>query len=273
MADERDPKVTQRYRELPGEEPSRELDQHILAAAHRAAGHSHAPLVTPAGRHRWYFSLAAAAVLVFAVAITLHVERQQPDLEAVSAPPAPEAPMRDAANELAKKAEPAAPPPTAVERRAAPQRPQAAPPAPAEARAPRFTPEPPADSIGAGSAPSASAPASRAEVEAAAARAAQEAARQDAAQAEKRAESRGAPAAASGQVLSAPAEPRARSQAQARIVETPEQWLQRIGRMRELGMDEEADKALAEFRKRYPDYRISAEVRAKVERPPVPAAR
>src|SRR5258706_573097 len=138
MADERDPKVTQRYRELPGEEPSRELDQHILAAAHRAAGHSHAPLVTPAGRHRWYFSLAAAA---------------------------------------------------------------------------------------------------------------------------------------SGQVLSAPAEPRARSQAQARIVETPEQWLQRIGRMRELGMDEEADKALAEFRKRYPDYRISAEVRAKVERPPVPAAR
>src|SRR5258706_9143538 len=223
MADERDPKVTQRYRELPGEEPSRELDQHILAAAHRATGHSHAPLVTPAGRHRWFFSLAAAAVLVFAVATTLHVGRQQPALEAVSAPPAPEAPMRDAANELAKKAEPAAPPPPAVERRAAPQHPQAAPPAPAEARAPRFTPEPPADSIGAGSAPPASAPASRAEAEAAAARAAQEAARQDAAQAGKRAGARGGPAAASGQGLSAPAGTRPGSQGEGPNRRTAEQ--------------------------------------------------
>src|SRR5260221_13329628 len=109
MADERDPKVTQRYRDLPGEEPSRELDQHILAAAHRAAGHSHAPLLTPAGRHRWYFSLAAAPVLVFAVAITLHLERQQPDPEAVSEPTAPEAAKRDAANQEATKTEAPAP--------------------------------------------------------------------------------------------------------------------------------------------------------------------
>src|SRR5260221_6013788 len=114
MADERDPKVTQRYRELPGEEPSRELDQHILAGAPRAAGHSHAPLVTPAGRHRWYFSLAAAAVLVFAVAITLHVERQQPDPEAVS--------MQDAAKPEAKELQqPAAPPPLLQQQRQGPQ--------------------------------------------------------------------------------------------------------------------------------------------------------
>ena len=33
------------------------------------------------------------------------------------------------------------------------------------------------------------------------------------------------------------------------------------------GRHEEADKALAEFRKRYPDYRISDEMREKVERP------
>jgi hypothetical protein len=269
MADERDPKVSQRYRELPGEEPSRELDQHILAAAHRATGHSHAPLVAPAGRHRWYFSLAAAAVLVFAVAITLHVERQQPDPEAVSTPPAPEAPMRDAANELAKKSEPAAPPPVTQERRVAPQPP------------PRFTPEPPpqpsspADAVGAASVPPASAPASRQEAEAAAARAQEanrmrESARQDA-QAERRAESRAAPsvaarsapASASGQLGSVLAE---------RAADTPEGELERIARLRRDGRHEEADKALAEFRKRYPDYRISAEVRAKVERA-VPAAR
>src|SRR5829696_1320004 len=95
MTDERDPKVSQRYRELPGAEPSRELDQTILAAARRATDKPHAPLVTPVGRHRWYFSLAAAAILVLAVAVTLHVERQQPDPElaavpTTSAPPAPE---------------------------------------------------------------------------------------------------------------------------------------------------------------------------------------
>src|SRR6185295_15328256 len=90
MADERDPKISRRYRELGAEEPPRELDQAILAAAHRAADRPHAPLVTPAGRHRWYFAFGAVAILVLAVAITVQVERQ-PDPEAppstVSVPP------------------------------------------------------------------------------------------------------------------------------------------------------------------------------------------
>src|SRR6185437_1655678 len=83
MADERDPRVTQRYRELDGEEPSRELDQAILAAAHRAADKPHAPLVTPAGRHRWYFAFGAAAILVLAVAVTVQIERKGSEPEAV----------------------------------------------------------------------------------------------------------------------------------------------------------------------------------------------
>src|SRR3954471_4242705 len=62
MAEDLDPKVKRRYRELGEEQPPRELDQAILAAAHRATDRPHAPLVAPAGRHRWYFSLAAAAV-------------------------------------------------------------------------------------------------------------------------------------------------------------------------------------------------------------------
>jgi TolA-binding protein len=49
-------------------------------------------------------------------------------------------------------------------------------------------------------------------------------------------------------------------------VETPEAWLERIATLRKEGKHEEADKALAEFRKQYPDYRISDETRAKVER-------
>ena len=83
------------------------------------------------------------------------------------------------------------------------------------------------------------------------------------AQAEKRAESRPAPSMAA-RSAAAPAGPR--------LVEAPEQWLQRIARLRQRGMDEEADKALAEFRKRYPDYQMSAQMRAKVEKA-VPASR
>jgi hypothetical protein len=47
---------------------------------------------------------------------------------------------------------------------------------------------------------------------------------------------------------------------------SPELWLEQIAELRKHGKHEEADKALAEFRKRYPDYRISDEVKAKVEK-------
>ena len=77
--EERDPKLTQRYRELGGEEPSRELDSSILAASRRAAETRPAPLVAPTGRRRWYFPLAAAAVITLAVAVTLHVGQQPTD--------------------------------------------------------------------------------------------------------------------------------------------------------------------------------------------------
>ena len=49
-------------------------------------------------------------------------------------------------------------------------------------------------------------------------------------------------------------------------VETPEKWLERIAELRREGKHDEADKALAEFRKRYPDYRISESMLERVER-------
>src|SRR5437667_12581416 len=135
MADERDPKLSQHYQDLEALEPSRELDQTILAAARRATGSAHAPLVAPSGRHRWYYSLAAAAVLVFAVALTMHIERQQPDPEAAAPPPAPTPKAETRGVITAKPADEAS----------AKRAPEAAPPAaPAEpARAPAFAPEPP----------------------------------------------------------------------------------------------------------------------------------
>ena len=78
MADERDPQISQRYRELGTEEPPPALDRAILAAARRATS-----------RHRWYSSLAVAAVLIFAVAIVVQIERQPPDQVPMSTPSAP----------------------------------------------------------------------------------------------------------------------------------------------------------------------------------------
>lgn len=48
--------------------------------------------------------------------------------------------------------------------------------------------------------------------------------------------------------------------------ETPEQWIERIARLRAEGKDSEADESLAEFRRRYPDYEITEAMRARIER-------
>ena len=46
--------------------------------------------------------------------------------------------------------------------------------------------------------------------------------------------------------------------------ETPEKWLERIATLRAEGRHEDADKALAEFRQRHPDYRIAEPMLQKV---------
>ncbi|MEX0637159.1 MAG: hypothetical protein WD155_00300 [Burkholderiales bacterium] len=46
--------------------------------------------------------------------------------------------------------------------------------------------------------------------------------------------------------------------------ETPELWLERIARLRDAGKARAADESLAEFKRRYPDYRISEALRARI---------
>ena len=228
MIDEpRDPKVSQRYRELEAPEPRAETDAAILAAARRAAKARPAPLVAPTGRQRWYFPLAAAAVIALAVAVTLHIEREKPTLEDSNIAAIPPAPPQAAKDDPAPK-EPLQEP---LATKPVPQR-RAAPEAPRIARAPEEK---------------------RQEAPPASATAPSDAARER--EAAPRAE--------------APA-PAARSDAQAgvqayRLMPSPEQWLERIAELRRQGRDKEADESLAEFRKRFPDYRIPQSMLEKIE--------
>ncbi|HET7364313.1 MAG TPA: hypothetical protein VFJ70_12170 [Burkholderiales bacterium] len=230
MADERDPQISQRYRALGGEEPPPELDRAILAAARRATTR----------RNRWYPSLAAAAVLVFAVAIVVQVERQPPDQAPMSepSPPAVAAPAQDKVAPQERKAPAAAPAKPAAGRRAE-QAPQFAPePAPAPPPAPSANVAAPAAGVGAEG----------------------ERKRAD--------ETRAAP-----QLQRSMGAQRSAASAALRDEVPPDEWLTRIARLRELGRDEEADKELARFRERYPDYRIPEVMAKKVEKqaPAAPA--
>lgn len=211
-------RASRAYRGLPREEPPAGLDDAIRAAARREAQSHPAPLVAPTGRRKWYFPLAAAAVIVLAVAVTSQVEREQPD------------PMQGAA-------------PLAKEEQASEPRPE---PKVQEALKPEAR--------------------LRSQVE-------KRPSREDFSRDRPaRSEAPAAQAAAAPPAV-APSAPAKRQQAAGALAErslmkqaaTPEGELERIAALRRDGKDEEADRALAEFRKRYPDYRIEPAMLEKVE--------
>jgi hypothetical protein len=186
--------------------------------------------------------VAIAAVLTLAVAVTVQVERNRPD-EAVVASAPPE-PQKEQPAERPLQAHPGA------EQRGAVVGVERRKPAPQPMRTPPpFTPEPPA---------AAAPPATQAPQSADAVR-----------ELSKQAEAGNAAQGARSSELQRDA--RARSDvtqygAVAALQLSPERWLEQIAELRKQGKDEEADKALAEFRKRYPDYRLTDEMRAKVEK-------
>jgi hypothetical protein len=262
-------KVSKRYRQLEREEPPRQLDDAILAAARRAVRTRPAPLVVPSGRRRWYFPLAAAAVIVLAVAVTMHVEREQPDAEGMmqaAQEAAPESTVGDARKSARPPVAAARP---SEEQAGTPQAPKAG------AKFEFYAPDPPlADLQKAPSAPAVPPPPSSArEAEPRQKPAIDGLARRDEA-APPQAKPAPAPDIARGRVqpqagARAFHEPEARAALGAvggLMYASPEQWLQGIADLRRQGRHEEADKALAEFRKRHPDYKIPEAMLEKVEK-------
>ncbi len=250
----REPEITRRYRELDREEPPRALDEAILAAARGALETRPAPLVAPTARRRWYVPLAAAAVIVLSVVVTLEMQREQPDAELSAPPPlppvsrpdsAPAAPRSDAAPRTEAPRDAAGENQTAARAKAEPRRTVPAPPAiaipaPPQSAAPAPQPlqEKPFPGV-AGAAGSAAAPVGRA-----------------ATVPEENTESRQAmerdrPSRIAADALSKRAEE----------TEAPGRWLERIAALRREGRHKEADEAYAEFKRRYPEYRIPEAMR------------
>ena len=245
---EHDEEVSRRYRELGRDEPPRELDAKIRAEARRAVVAHPAPLVVPTGRRSWYFPVAAAAVIVLAVAVTWQVEREQGDDAAALSPSAPalepkKAPSTEEpkSREEAKEQQKNAPLAKRAEKPAVP---------------PSFTPEPPA---------AARAPAETASGALSIPRDRQEAyeSRGDRARQERPSSGNAAAPAPQRQMQRDEVQPLARAKV---TEEPPEKWLERIAQLRQQGQHAEADKALAEFRKRYPDYKIPEAMLEKVEK-------
>ena len=234
-----DEKLQQRYRDLAREEPPRALDDAILAASRRS-------LTKTSLARRWAAPVSIAAVLVLAFGVTLEMQHEEPGIEYTeplkrATPPPPTLPAEARA--------PAAPSPAqkpqVALRKASPQ--MAVRPAAQE-------PQPFPESFSANVAPQAPAPAAVQPVPAAPADKPQGAIMPPVPAASASVAARASMAAPRAKAEMADA-----AQTPARTLAAPsetERELERIARLREAGRHEEADKALDDFKRKYPDFRI-----------------
>lgn len=277
----RDSALAALYRGLPREEPPAALDAAILAAARSSVAAHHS--------RRWGVPVSLAAVLVLSVAVTLRISEERPDFESVSLPPPP--PVPSVKSPAATPPSPAATPsggsapdgriasrPGSAQRnqvvgvepaRPPESRPRLSPQSPPLVQAP---PEPPSASplpstrrtLPAPSAfpDSAQAPPSpaRAQVPDVAAEQASGPAERSASRTQSDRREMGV---ARSSAQEAPQEA-PRSDAQAL---SPEGWLERIAVLRRQARHKEADESYAEFRRHYPQFRVSEEMLQRIAPP------
>ena len=223
---ELDKDLSARYRAASRDEPPAHVDAAILAAAKRAVDSQPRPAGAPRRLRRWYVPVSLAAVIMLSVIVTLNIERERPVVVMADAVPV----VREKEQKLAQQApEPPPAPPAVAELRPAPK--PAKPAAPAFARDPTPAPE--------------AAP--------------QETRREDSLRSADAAPGpAGSGEAASVKIAGNTAAPAAASRATpAKRELAPDAWLERIADLRKQGEDKEADEQFAEFKRRYPDYRIS----------------
>jgi hypothetical protein len=222
---ERDDKLERAYRGLAREEPPASLDAAILAASRRA-------VAKPSFTRRWGLPVSLAAMLVLAIGVTLEMRHEQPGVEVAPPETGAPAPMSAPAPQglevqapEAKREEKAMPSVARPMERPRAKR------APAMKKEQPFAPPP--EAVAPASVPSAEATG---------------------------ANIRNAPAAPSAKVEAPQSAKRAAGanalQDVMRPLPDPRAELERIAKLRAEGNDEEADRALEEFRRRHPDYRI-----------------
>lgn len=280
MSEGTDRRLSELYRASANEVPAQRVDNAILAAARTD------PQRSPSTVFRWALPLALAAVVVLSVSLVIVMRhegsiseydgrgerpnlaaRQPARTEQADAVPRPEpAPQRDvatgtqASSEIAKRSGPEARRHTELDRpieensakevrasegaarnvRPIPAAPKLqAPAAPEQARTNRV--EPAAEGISAAPASSARADTTQAH---------------EAAELEREQAKVSAPGQAVAPVLGASSKRERTSDAKPDDTSGPEQWLKRIERMRKEGKHAEAEANLAEFRKRFPKYRL-----------------
>ena len=251
MTEETGKKLHAAYSALPREEPRAALDAAILAASRRA-------LAKPSASRRWAVPVSIAAVLVLAFGVTLHMREEAPGIEApvlyrapASPPPAAAEPAVATAQEIApqKRAQAESEPKAKLQKKVVPARKPDANPFPREEMrsfrdeaVPAAVPErkdlKEMDMNRA--APATAAVAAAPPPTAAAAPAPQAAAR-------LKREAAPSAQAPSGLVAADAHAP----------VDEPTRELEAIAKLRLEARHEEADKALAEFRRKRPDYRIA----------------
>jgi len=270
-----DEKVSQKYRELGAPEPPRALDEAILAAATRSARSLHG--TARSWTKRWAVPLSIAAVVVLSATVTLRIQHEQSGIE-VPAPTEKERaaapPVVVAEPQLTLKAEEQFKAPTRERRAKTAGRDETRRDETRQAEPKPFA-QPMRDQV------PAAAPAAPAAVASAPAPSAVLSSRADAARGAASSEA-GTMARQVEERIARDAEAAARApqvgpvQAQAKraelaaaaktAAETPERELERIAELRRQGRHDEADKALAEFRKRHPEFRIPEPMLERVER-------